>query len=283
MIIECVPNVSEGRDLAAVDRIAAAVPAGLLLDCSSDPDHNRSVLTLAGGPEAVAEAAFQLVRTAVGLIDLRRHDGVHPRTGASDVLPFVPVSGITLQECAVLARKVGQRIWDELQVPVYLYEAAAVRPACRRLENIRRGGLEPDIGTGRHISAGACVVGARKFLIALNILLRTENLALAKRIAGTIREASGGLPGVKALGLPLPSQGGVQVSMNVVDFEATPLRAIYRAVEQLSRAAGVEVAGTELIGLIPRAALEGGGGKDIKWLNLREDSVLENRLDCGGA
>jgi glutamate formiminotransferase len=284
LIVECVPNFSEGRDPVIVASIAQAVSAVdgvLLLDTTSDPDHNRSVLTFAGAPRAVADAAFLAVRAAVANIDMSRHAGVHPRLGAADVIPLVPVDGITLDDCADLARTLGARIWDELEVPVYLYEAAALRPECKRLENVRKfapAGLAPDFGEGRHATAGASVVGARKFLIAWNINLRTTDLAVARGIAREIRESSGGLPAVKSIGLPLVSRGEVQVSINLVDFERTPLYVVFDAVKQKCDAAGIGIAGSELIGMLPAAALRSSEGHDLQWQNLRPELVLENRL-----
>ncbi|MDP9169164.1 MAG: glutamate formimidoyltransferase [Acidobacteriota bacterium] len=273
------PNFSEGRDGSVVSAICAAV-GPLLLDCTSDPDHNRSVLTFAGAPQEVADAAVAVARVAVEKIDITRHAGVHPRLGAVDVIPFVPVEGVTLAECGELARQTGARLWEELGVPVYLYEAAAVRPECRRLEDVRRMAAEyaPDFGAGRHATAGACVVGARRFLIAWNILLRTEDDAAARAIAREIRESGGGLKGVKALGLPLPSRGQVQVSINLVDFEATPLRVVFEAVRLACARRGIEIEGSELIGMIPAAAVASSAGYDLRWLNFREELVLENRL-----
>lgn len=285
MIAECVPNFSEGRDEGAIDGIAAAIPARLLLDRTSDPDHNRTVLTFAGDPAAVAEAAFAAVKRAVAAIDISRHAGVHPRIGAADVVPFVPVEGIGLAECAEIARQVGRRIWNELGVPVFLYQAAAERPECARLENVRKlapAGLTPDIGEGRHPTAGACVVGARRFLVAWNINLRTRDLAAAREIAREIRESGGGLPAVKALGLPLESRGQVQVSVNLVDFEVTPLHVVFDAVADICRLRGIEIAGSELIGLIPAAAIAASAGRDLRWENFSEDSILENRLHANG-
>jgi glutamate formiminotransferase len=288
LIVECVPNFSEGRDPVIIAAIASAVEAFagvLLLDKTADPDHNRSVLTFAGSPGPVADAAVSAVRVAAEKIDITRHAGVHPRIGVADVVPFVPVSGMMLDECAELARAAGKRIWHEIGVPVYLYEAAARRPECTRLENVRRmapAGLEPDIGAGRHPTAGASVVGARKFLVAWNINLRTTDLSVARRIARSIRESSGGLPAVKSIGLPLESRGQVQVSINLVDFERTALYVVFEAVERLCDAAGVEIAGSELIGMIPEAALAASAGHDLKWENLRPELVLENRLRSAG-
>ncbi len=288
MIVECVPNFSEGRDpaiVAALGRAVSSVPGVLLLDTTSDQDHNRSVLTFAGAPTAVADAAVAAVRVAVEKIDLTRHAGVHPRLGAADVIPFVPVDNMTLRQCAELARDAGRRIWSELRVPVYLYEAAHLRPECARLENVRKlapAGLPPDIGEGRHPTAGASVVGARKFLVAWNINLRTSDLAAAREMARAVRESSGGFPAVKAIGLPLESRGQMQVSINLVDFEQTPLYVVFEAVRQMCEARGIEIAGSELIGMIPAAALEGYRGHDLKWENLRPDLVLENRLRAAG-
>lgn len=284
MIVECVPNFSEGRDPVIVTAIARAVsstPGALLLDQTSDQDHNRSVLTFAGSPSAVMEAAVAAVGVAVGKIDLTRHSGVHPRLGVADVIPFVPVAGVTLEECAGFAREAGSRIWQELGVPIYLYEAAALRPECKRLENVRKlapRGLAPDLGEGRHPTAGVSVVGARKFLIAWNINLRTTDVAAARAIARAIRESSGGLPAVKSIGLPLESRGEVQVSINLVDFERTPLYVVFDAVTRLCSERKIEIAGSELIGMIPAAALEGSAGHDLQWENFRPELVLENRL-----
>ena len=242
MIVECVPNFSEGRDPLIVNGIARAIaetPRVRLLDRTSDPDHHRSVFTFAGAPEGVAAAAVEAVRVAVATIDFSRHAGVHPRVGAADVVPFVPVDQICLRQCTTLARGVASRIWRELGVPVFLYEAAALRPECVRLENVRRlagEGLEPDVGHGRHPTAGACVVGARRFLIAWNINLKSGDIAAARAIAREIRESSGGLKGVKALGLELASRGEVQVSVNLVDFEATPMYVVFDAVAERMRA-----------------------------------------------
>jgi glutamate formiminotransferase len=284
LIIESVPNFSEGRDpviVASIGRAVSSIPGVSLLDTTSDPDHNRSVLTFAGTPAAVVEAAFFAVRAAVAKIDLTRHAGVHPRLGAADVIPLVPIDGITLEDCAILARGLGERIWNELAVPVYLYEAAALRQDCRRLENVRKlapTGFPPDIGTGRHPTAGASVVGARKFLIAWNINLRTADLTAAREIARAIRESSGGLPAVKSIGLPLESRGQVQVSINLVDFERTPLYLVFDAVKERCDARGIEIAGSELIGMIPAAALRSSEGHDLQWENMRPELVLENRL-----
>lgn len=289
MIVECVPNFSEGRGASIIAQIAEAVAStrgAHLLDTTSDADHNRSVLTFAGEPDPVCDAAFASVRAAAGSIDLMSHAGVHPRLGAADLVPFVPVTGVTLDDCANLARRVGERIWNELKIPVYFYEAAALREECRRLENIRRlvlnklapTGLVPDLGGAPHPTAGVCVVGARKFLVAWNINLLSTDLEFAQILARAIRESSGGLKAVKAIGLPLASRDQVQVSINLVDFEITPLHVIFDRVEELCAARDVRIAGSELIGMIPEAALAASHGHDLRWENLRPELVLENRL-----
>jgi glutamate formiminotransferase/glutamate formiminotransferase/formiminotetrahydrofolate cyclodeaminase len=284
LIVECVPNFSEGRDpqvIGALEQAVRSVRGVRLLNSTSDADHNRSVLTFAGDPEAVANAAFASVAAAVASIDLAKHEGVHPRVGAADVVPFVPIEGVTLEDCATLAHTTGERIWNELRVPVFFYEAAAKRPECARLENIRRranADLPPDVGDGRHPTAGYCVVGARNFLIAWNIVLRSNDLAIAKSIANEIRESSGGLPAVKALGLKLASQGKVQVSMNLVDFRRTPMHVAFDAVRRGAEKRGVGIEGSELIGLIPQAALDASKGHDFRWINMRSDLILETCL-----
>jgi glutamate formiminotransferase len=279
-LIECVPNFSEGRDQQVVLALAARVldTAGVqLLDYGADIDHNRSVLTFVGAPETVASAALSLVTTAVQMIDLNRHAGVHPRIGAADVLPFVPLSLISMAECVELARAFGRQLWERLRLPVFFYEHAATSLERRNHENVRRlarEGAPPDVGQGRHPTAGACVVGARDFLIAWNIWLESADLDVARRIARAVRFSSGGFPGVKALGLPLASAGCVQVSLNTTDFRATPLHRVFAAVASLAAAAGVAVRGSELIGMIPEAALQLSAGHDLRWLNLTPARVL---------
>src|SRR5581483_9071819 len=232
VIVECVPNFSEGRDVrivAAIAQAVARVDGAWLLDTTSDADHNRSVLTFAGGAESVLEAAFAATRVAVEQIDLAKHAGVHPRAGAVDVVPFVPVCDASLDDCAALARSLGRRLWDALRLPVFFYEAAALNEERHRLEDVRRlarAGAEPDIGEGRHATAGAAVVGAREFLIAWNINLRTRDVEFARSVAREIRESSGGFPCVKALGLRLESRGEAQGSMNLTDFRRTPLHSV---------------------------------------------------------
>jgi glutamate formiminotransferase len=288
LTIECVPNFSEGRDravIAAIEQSVTNIPGALLLNSTSDVDHNRTVLTFAGTAAAVADAAFAAVAEAVALIDLTKHEGVHPRLGAADVVPFVPLAHATLEDCASLARQLGECIWNELRVPVYLYEAAAKRPECARLENVRAraiSGLPPDIGDERHPTAGYCVVGARWFLIAWNIILASTDLAAARKIAREIRESSGGLPSVKALGLALTSRDRVQVSINLTDYRQTPLHVVFDAVASRSNSLGISVEGSELIGMIPQAALDAEVGYDLRWLNMRPELILESRLGLWG-
>ena len=277
------PNFSEGRDLAcvaALESAIASVPGVVVLDRTSDLDHNRSVITFAGGPEPVLEAAMRVAARAAELIDLTRHEGVHPRLGALDVLPFIPLRGVSLSDCAELAHRAGARIWNELGIPVYFYEAAARRPECRKLEDARRGTCPPDLGgPALHSTAGAIIVGARKVLIAFNINLATTDIDVAKEIARAIRASSGGLPGVKALGLRLASRGLVQVSMNLTDFEQTSVHTVFDLVKLLAAARGVEIADSELIGLLPRQAVESAFAHFVKLPLFDSNRVIENRLD----
>ena len=288
MIVECVPNFSAGRDSTVVEALESAIAsvAGLaVLDRTADPDHDRCVITFAGSPAAVQEAAVRAVETATALIDLNQQRGVHPRVGAADVIPFVPISGITLEECVDLAHATGHEIWRRARVPVYFYEAAALSPLRVNLAQVRQGGFEalreqtatrpPDVGGPTlHPTAGATIVGARKFLVAYNINLASQDLALAQRLARKIRTSSGGFPAVKALGLALTSRGIVQVSINLIDYEQTGLDLVYAAVSSEA-----EVLGSELIGLIPRAALP---QTNVRWENFNESLILENRLAAAG-
>lgn len=291
-MIECIPNFSEGRRPEVVDAIAAAVaavPGATLLDQTSDADHNRSVITFAGPADAVAEAAFQAVRRAAELIDMTQHSGQHPRVGATDVLPFVPLGGATLEQCVALARSVGQRIGDELGIPVYLYEAAATRPERAALPNVRKGEYEglrdaigtdparaPDFGPARLGAAGATIVGARQPLIAYNVYLNTADVDVAKRIAKAIRGSSGGLRGVRALGMLV--EGRAQVSMNLVDFRTTPVHRVVEMVAREAAAYGVLVAESELIGLIPEDALLDAARFYLRLHGMKDEQILERRL-----
>lgn len=273
-----------------VDAITAAIqmPGVHLLHRTSDWDHNRSVLTVAGEPEAVLTGLFQAVRVAAERIDLRQHRGVHPRLGATDVVPFVPIDGIDLDECIALARRLGQRIGDELGLPVYLYEAAAIRPERRNLADVRAGEYEglaaqihlpqrqPDFGPAVVGPAGGVIVGARPFLIAFNIFLKSSDLSIAKRVARAIRERSGGLPGVKALGLLV--EGQAQVSMNLVNFAVTPPHVAVAAVEQEAAGLGVEIDRSELIGLLPQAALLAAAAHALRLPTLSAERVVETAI-----
>jgi len=294
-VVECVPNFSEGKDPGKVDEIVKAitsVPGVLLLDRQSDADHNRTVVTFAGAPEVVVEAAVRGAGKAAELIDLNRHTGVHPRIGALDVLPFVPLQNVRIEECAALAVTAGEEIWKRFHVPVYLYGAAARRPERRQLAAIRRGQFEglreevlrhperrPDIGGPElHPTAGACAAGARKILIAYNIQLATSDVAVAQRIARKIRSSSGGLPAVKAMGVFLRSRNQAQVSMNLTDFEQTAPHEVFAVVKREAERLGYGVAGSEIIGLIPRRAIEMAKGSELQLENFHPGIILEDRL-----
>ncbi|HMG73086.1 MAG TPA: glutamate formimidoyltransferase [Pyrinomonadaceae bacterium] len=297
MLIECVPNFSEGRKGETVERIARAIESvkgATVLNRHLDSDHNRSVITFVAEPEQVVDAALCAVATAAELIDLRAHAGEHPRIGATDVLPFIPVSGVTMDECVALAHHAGRRIWDELRIPVYFYERAALRADRLRLENVRAKGFEqlreeigrnpdraPDVGRSKlHESAGAIAVGARPFLIAFNVNLHTSDIAIARRIARAVRERDGGLPFVKALGFELQTRGLVQVSMNLIDYEQTTIARAFAAVQSEATRLGIEIAGAEIVGLLPRAALDRGAPYFPLLENFRETLVLETLLEA---
>jgi glutamate formiminotransferase len=290
-----VPNFSEGRDgavIAALVEAISGVRGAAVLGQTSDADHNRSVITFAGEPKAVADAALRGIECAVARIDLNRHQGIHPRIGAADVVPLVPLLGVTMNDCVLLAEQLAERVWHKLHVPVYLYEAAARRPERANLANLRRGRFEelreevrfnaarlPDFGEAAlHPTAGACVIGARKLLIACNVNLATTDVKIARSIARSIRFSSGGLPAVKALGLYLESRGCAQVSINLTDFEVTPLCSVFEAVRAAADRCGVRISGTELIGLIPRRALEGAASCGLQFENFHPGLVLEDQL-----
>lgn len=287
-LIECVPNFSEGRDAGKVNAIEEAIRSvsGVsVLRSERDPDHNRSVITFAGVPEAAGEAALRGIAKAVELIDLTAHGGVHPRIGAADVVPFVPLEGASLEDCARLARRVGERVWRTLGVPVYFYEAAARDPSRAALEEVRRGGFEnhtlaPDLGgPSLHPTAGACVIGARKLLIAFNVNLDTPDVTIAQSIARKIRASSGGLRFLKAIGLFLASRNTAQVSMNLTDFEQTPLHVVFDAVLGEAHAHGVGITGSEIVGLVPKKALEMAAAHYLRCRNFDSALVLENALE----
>lgn len=294
-IVECVPNFSEGRDAEKVELIISAitsVPGVAVLDAEMDADHHRSVITMAGEPAAVVEAAVRAAATAVELIDLTRHKGEHPRLGALDVLPFVPLKGVSMAECVELARLAGRRIANELRVPVYFYEQAALSPERVDLANIRRGEFErlreeigtdparqPDLGEARvHPTAGAMAVGARLPLIAYNINLATDDLAVARSIARAIRGRDGGLRYLKALAIDLRNRRQVQVSMNLINHEATPLHRVFEMVKREAARYGVAITGSEIIGLVPQGALDASAEYYLQIENFSPELILENRL-----
>jgi glutamate formiminotransferase len=300
MLVECVPNFSEGRKVETVARIARAIESvegATVLNRHLDPDHNRSVITFVVRPEHVVDAAVRAVATAAELIDLREHSGQHPRIGATDVLPFIPVSGVRMDECVALAHEAGQRIWQELSIPVYFYEQAALRPDRVRLEHVRNQGIAqlreeigqnpnraPDVGEPKvHPSAGAIAVGARPFLIAFNVNLLSGDLSIAQRIARSVRERDGGLPFVKALGFELQSRGLVQVSLNLIDYQQTSIASAFAAVQAEAGRLGTRISGTEIVGLVPRAALDRSAAYFPLLENFRETLVLETLLETIGS
>lgn len=293
--MECVPNFSEGADARRVEAIVAAmcVEGVRLLDWSMDAAHNRSVVTIAGEPAAVVESAVRGVGKAIELIDMNRQRGEHPRIGAADVIPFVPISGIKLEQCVLLARQAGLEIWRRFGVPVFFYEAAAARPDRANLDDVRRGQFEglrdavrkesarrPDLGgPGLHPTAGACAVGARKFLVTYNIYFDSTDVAMVRAIAREIRAATGGLKGVKAIGVL--AHGRAQLSMNITDFESTPISQVYRTVSNLALRHKARMVEGEVIGLIPEAACE----RESDWMRQLEGfdaltKILEHRLEA---
>jgi glutamate formiminotransferase len=294
-IVECIPNFSEGRRAEVIDQIVVAiksVPGAVLLDRESDADHNRSVVTFVAEPDRVVDAAIAGAKRAAELIDLNKHSGEHPRMGATDVIPFVPISGVTMDECVQLARVCGERMWSELGIPVYLYEKAATRPDRENLAAVRKGQFEgirdeivinearrPDYGEPRvHPTAGITAVGARPPLIAYNVNLGTSEIEVANKIARAVRHQTGGLRYVKALGFELKDRGIVQVSMNMVNYEGTPL---FRAFEMIKREAeryGVQVVGSEIVGLVPQRALNAVADFYLQLESFSEDQILEHRL-----
>jgi len=290
-VIECVPNTSEGKDLSFLDRAADALTASgcSVLDRHIDPDHHRSVLTYVGEEGALFAGALALVRLAVARIDLRVHQGVHPRIGAVDVLPFVPMHGASIADCVRLARRVGEAIAERFSIPVFLYGAAATRAARRDLAAVRRGQFEglaekltdpewtPDYGPQcPHPTAGAVAVGARGVLVAYNVLLETNELEIARRVARALRASDGGLPGVRAMGFPIGSRRRVQVSMNLTDPSRVGLATAFERVVAEAAKFGVRVAESEIVGLVPRAASEGATAERLQLARPLEDAVLEN-------
>ncbi len=296
-IVESIPNVSEGRRLDVVERLAEAIrrtPGVRLLDYSADPSHNRSVFTLVGEPAPIAEATMALFEQAIADIDLRRHTGGHPRLGAVDVVPFVPIEGVTMAECVRLAKEVGTAVADRFHVPVFLYEEAAASPARRNLEDIRRGEFEglaakmrsdgwvPDFGPAQpHPSAGASVVGARMPLIAYNINLNTDRLDVARKIAAAVRHSSGGLRYVKAMGIRIDDRNLAQVSMNLTNYEKTPISRVFEMVRREAERHGVGILESEIVGLVPAAALLSAAEFYLQLERFGPDQILDNKLRSG--
>lgn len=294
-IVECVPNFSEGRRTEVIDSIANAikdVEGVRLLDYEYDKDHNRSVFTFVGDPQLVKKAAFTACAKATELINLNEHSGEHPRIGATDVIPFIPISEITMEECASLAAELGKEIAEKLNIPVYLYEYAATKPERQNLANIRKGQYEglreaiqrdperkPDFGPNKlHPTAGATAVGARMPLVAYNVNLDTNDIAIAKDIAKKVRYSSGGLKYVKALGLEIKERGIVQVSMNLTNYQETPIYKVFEMIKKEAESYGVEILGSEVVGLIPLNALVDSADFYLRFESFDKKQILENRL-----
>lgn len=291
-IVECVPNFSEGRRQGVIDRIVAAMegsPGTQLLDVQSDPDHNRTVVTVIGAPQAMVETIFQGVATAAELIDMDHHRGGHPRMGASDVIPFVPVRGVTMEDCVKLAHQLGQRMGEELSIPVYLYENAATRPDRRNLAAVRRGEYEglakeittdparaPDYGPAVVGTAGASAVGARPPLVAFNVYLNSADEGPAKAIARAVRHSSGGLRFVKALGLLV--EGQAQISMNLTDYRRTPIHRVLELIRIEAARYGLVITHSEIVGLLPASALIDSAQFYLQLASFSPNQILENRL-----
>ncbi len=293
-VVECVPNISEGRDAEKVKacvEVINAVQGVKLLDYSSDADHNRTVITFAGEPDACLEAAFQLAKKCRELIDLTKHKGEHPRMGAVDVIPFVPIAGVSMYDCVELAKRLGARIWKDLQIPVYLYEYAASAPHRKNLADIRRGEFEglsekmkdalwkPDFGEpAPHPTAGATVVGARNFLIAYNINLNTDDMKVGKKIVSCIREAKGGLANVKAMAVWLEDRKQVQISMNLVNPIDTPMYRVFEMVKMEAKRYGVSIVGSEVVGLLPLEALVKTVDYYLRFEDFKANQIIEVQL-----
>src|SRR5512140_216822 len=291
-LVECVPNFSEGRDKAKIDAIIEAMKMDgvYLLDREMDSDHNRCVVTLVGDREPIMEAVLRGMGKAAELIDLTRHQGAHPRMGATDVVPFIPIEGVTLEDCVAIARYAGEEIWKRYKIPIYLYEAASTRPERQNLENIRRGQFEgirdeiatkpermPDFGEPRvHPTAGATVVGARKFLVAYNVYLNTSDVEVAKKVGKAVRFSNGGLRFVKGMGIPV--RGLAQVSMNLTDTDQTPIARVYEYVKREAARYGVMPLSSEIVGLIPKKSLEDAAEWFLQIENFDSSLILENRL-----
>ncbi len=296
-LIECVPNFSEGRDAAKVEtlvNVMSSVPGVYVLDREMDADHNRCVITLAGEPDAVGEAAILGAGKALELIDMTTHSGAHPRVGATDVVPFIPVDGMSIEDCVALAKRVGNEIWKRYRIPIFFYEAAATRPDRVNLENVRRGQFEglreelkknhdrhPDIGEPKvHPTAGVTVVGARKFLIAYNVNLNTSDISIANKIAKAIRFSSGGLRYVKSMGVELKARNLAQVSINLTDYEQTPMHRVYEMVKREAERYGAMPVGSEIVGLVPKKAIEMAADYFLQFENFSPAQVFENKLEA---
>ncbi|MFZ5366226.1 MAG: glutamate formimidoyltransferase [Patescibacteria group bacterium] len=293
-IVECVPNFSEGRDKRKIKAIvdAGRIAGVKILDIESDPDHNRMLTTIVGEPEMVFRAVWEMIKVATKLIDMEKHHGEHPRIGATDVVPFIPVANVSMKECVQLARRLGKKVGEELKIPVYLYEVAATRPDRVNLADVRRGEYEglkeeiktnperiPDFGPAKmHKTAGAVVVGARKFLIAFNVNLETKDVQIAKDLARIVREKDGGFPAVKALGFEIKDKGYVQVSMNLCDFEKTNMDKVFRKIKEEAEKRGVRVLGSEIYGMIPKTALARINLDELQLIDFKKEQILENRL-----
>ncbi len=294
-LVECVPNFSEGRDPQKLAKILAeieSVDGVQLLDQEMDKDHNRAVVTMVGEPEAALEAAFKAIAKASELIDMETHEGEHPRMGATDVCPFIPISGVTMDECVELAKKLGERVGNELKIPVYLYESAATRPERTNLADVRKGQYEgirdsigvdpdrkPDFGPSKtHPRAGAIAIGARPYLIAFNVYLDTQNLQIAKNIANAVRDAQGGFRYVKAMGFEIKERRQVQVSMNLVNYEKSPIFRVYETIKREAQRYGVPVVGSEIVGLIPLKAVTRTFDFFLGLENFKMNQVLEYKL-----
>ncbi len=296
-LIECVPNFSEGRNATKVDalvNVMSSVPGVYVLDREMDADHNRCVITLAGEPDAVGEAAILGAGKAMELIDMNKHTGAHPRVGATDVVPFIPVDGVSIEDCVALAKRVGNEIWKRYRIPIFFYEAAASRSDRVNLENIRRGQFEglreelkknhdrqPDIGEPKvHPTAGVTVVGARKFLIAYNVNLNTSDISIANKIAKAIRFSSGGLRYVKSMGVELKARNLAQVSINLTDYEQTPMHRVYEMVRREAERYGAMPVGSEIVGLVPKKAMEMAADYFLQLENFSPEQVFENKLEA---
>lgn len=294
-LVECIPNVSEGRDQKKIDQLASAVrqvPGVWLLDVDADAAHHRTVITFVGAPQAVERAMLDLVGKAVELIDLRQHHGEHPRMGAVDVVPFVPIQDVSLDECIAMSKRVGREIWERFQLPVYLYEQSARRPEREDLAKIRKGEFEgfsakiqeaewePDFGERRiHPTAGVVAVGARMPLIAFNVNLGTDDLEIAQKIAKAVRHSSGGLRYVKALAFKIEERGIVQVSMNMTNYQQTPLYRAFLLIQREAERYGVPVVGSEIVGLVPREALYQSAEFFLQFEDFEREQVLEDRIE----